>query len=217
MAAVLSRERNRSASFQALLGGIDRALSGSRFREAAQPRMDAKIARMNQDARVRRKLIEVDLPLAAINKESAREKSLRHGHPSTLHLYWGAAAAGRLPGGDICQPGGRPRGLPRGVPDSKKSNRRSGNGCMSSSSGSWSGRTCSRTAMDDVLGEARREIARSLARGRGESAPTEPGAVLDLPARACAAAARPLRRRRLYSAWKRSGSGCEPLPRTSTR
>ena len=38
---------------------------------------------MNQDARVRRKLIEVDLPLAAINKESAREKSLRHGHPST--------------------------------------------------------------------------------------------------------------------------------------
>lgn len=34
------------------------------------------------------KLIEVALPLAAINKEAAREKSIRHGHPSTLHLWW---------------------------------------------------------------------------------------------------------------------------------
>lgn len=32
----------------------------------------------------RKKLIEVALPLDAINKESAREKSIRHGHPSTL-------------------------------------------------------------------------------------------------------------------------------------
>ncbi|QDT30037.1 hypothetical protein Enr10x_53960 [Gimesia panareensis] len=36
----------------------------------------------------RKKLIEVALPLDAINKESAREKSIRHGHPSTLHLWW---------------------------------------------------------------------------------------------------------------------------------
>ncbi len=36
----------------------------------------------------RKKLIEVGLPLAAINAESAREKSIRHGHPSTLHLWW---------------------------------------------------------------------------------------------------------------------------------
>jgi putative DNA methylase len=36
----------------------------------------------------RRKLIEVALPLEAINRESAREKSIRHGHPSTLHLWW---------------------------------------------------------------------------------------------------------------------------------
>lgn len=35
-----------------------------------------------------KKLIEVALPLEAINKESAREKSIRHGHPSTLHLWW---------------------------------------------------------------------------------------------------------------------------------
>ena len=37
---------------------------------------------------VRKKLIEVALPLEAINKASAREKSIRHGHPSTLHLWW---------------------------------------------------------------------------------------------------------------------------------
>lgn len=36
----------------------------------------------------RKKLIEVALPLEAINRESAREKSIRHGHPSTLHLWW---------------------------------------------------------------------------------------------------------------------------------
>jgi putative DNA methylase len=38
--------------------------------------------------RTRKKLIEVALPLDAINKASAREKSIRHGHPSTLHLWW---------------------------------------------------------------------------------------------------------------------------------
>jgi putative DNA methylase len=37
---------------------------------------------------IKRKLIEVSLPLEAINRESAREKSIRHGHPSTLHLWW---------------------------------------------------------------------------------------------------------------------------------
>src|SRR5437764_13629436 len=36
----------------------------------------------------RKKLIEVSMPLEAINTASAREKSIRHGHPSTLHLWW---------------------------------------------------------------------------------------------------------------------------------
>ena len=35
-----------------------------------------------------KKLIEVALLLEAINRASAREKSIRHGHPSTLHLWW---------------------------------------------------------------------------------------------------------------------------------
>ena len=37
---------------------------------------------------VRKKLIEVSIPLEAINTASAREKSIRHGHPATLHLWW---------------------------------------------------------------------------------------------------------------------------------
>lgn len=40
-----------------------------------------------KDGAMKRKLIEVSLPLEAINKESAREKSIRHGHPSTRYLF----------------------------------------------------------------------------------------------------------------------------------
>lgn len=36
----------------------------------------------------KKKLIEVALPLAVINEESGREKSIRYGHPATLHLWW---------------------------------------------------------------------------------------------------------------------------------
>ncbi|MCL6538898.1 MAG: DUF1156 domain-containing protein, partial [Acidothermus sp.] len=43
---------------------------------------------MAADHGFRRKLIEVMLPLEAIDREASREKSLRHGHPSTLHLWW---------------------------------------------------------------------------------------------------------------------------------
>ena len=42
----------------------------------------------NSSIKSPKKLIEVALPLEDINKESAREKSIRHGHPSTLHLWW---------------------------------------------------------------------------------------------------------------------------------
>ena len=38
--------------------------------------------------KLRKKLIEVALPLEAINAASTREKSIRHGHPSTLHVWW---------------------------------------------------------------------------------------------------------------------------------
>ena len=45
--------------------------------------------------KLRRKLIEVALPLEKINVASAREKSIRHGHPSTLHLWWARAESPR--------------------------------------------------------------------------------------------------------------------------
>ena len=38
--------------------------------------------------KTRKKLIEVALPLDAINAAATKEKSIRHGHPSTLHLWW---------------------------------------------------------------------------------------------------------------------------------
>jgi putative DNA methylase len=43
---------------------------------------------MTQAIKAPKKLIEVALPLDAINVAAAREKSIRHGHPSTLHLWW---------------------------------------------------------------------------------------------------------------------------------
>lgn len=61
---------------------------------------------------MKKKLIEVALPLEAINKESAREKSIRHGHPSTLHLWWArrplAACRAVLFASLVDDPGSRP-------------------------------------------------------------------------------------------------------------
>ena len=65
---------------------------------------------------VKRKLIEVALPLEAISKESAREKSIRHGHPSTLHLWWArrplAAARAVLWSSLVDDPSSRPDEFP---------------------------------------------------------------------------------------------------------
>src|SRR5437016_8132393 len=64
----------------------------------------------------KRKLIEVALPLEAINKESAREKSIRHGHPSTLHLWWArrplAACRAVLFASIVDDPSSRPEEFP---------------------------------------------------------------------------------------------------------
>ena len=65
---------------------------------------------------VRKKLIEVALPLEAINAASAREKSIRHGHPSTLHLWWArrplAAARAVLFAQLVDDPSSRPELFP---------------------------------------------------------------------------------------------------------
>ena len=65
---------------------------------------------------LRRKLIEVALPLDAINEAAAREKSIRHGHPSTLHLWWArrplAAARAVLFAQMVDDPSARPELFP---------------------------------------------------------------------------------------------------------
>ena len=65
-----------------------------------------------------RKLIEVALPLDKINVAAAREKSIRHGHPSTLHLWWARrplAAARAVLFAQLVNDPGYERHLNRGV------------------------------------------------------------------------------------------------------
>lgn len=67
----------------------------------------------------KKKLIEVALPLAKINEEAAREKSIRHGHPSTLHLWWArrplAAARAVLWASLVDDPSAHPEEFPSEV------------------------------------------------------------------------------------------------------
>lgn len=64
----------------------------------------------------KKKLIEVSLPLETINAEASREKNIRHGHPSTLHLYWArrplAAARAVLFAQLVDDPASRPEEFP---------------------------------------------------------------------------------------------------------
>lgn len=64
----------------------------------------------------KRKLIEVAIPLEAINAASSREKSIRHGHPSTLHLWWArrplASARAVLFASLVDDPSSRPEEFP---------------------------------------------------------------------------------------------------------
>jgi hypothetical protein len=85
------------------------------------------------------KLIEVALPLDVINREAAREKSIRHGHPSTLHLWW---ARRPWPHAALCcspNSSTTPRRIPIG---SRRRRRRtpSESGFSTSSAGSCPGR-----------------------------------------------------------------------------
>ena len=74
-----------------------------------------------------KKLIEVALPLDAINEEAAREKSIRHGHPSTLHLWWArrplAAARAVIFAQMVNDPGGQ-RGWVTGVTKTQAAEKR---------------------------------------------------------------------------------------------
>lgn len=75
----------------------------------------------------KKKLIEVALPLEAINKASAREKSIRHGHPSTLHLWWArrplAAARAIIFSSLVDDPSSNPEHFPTEEDQSKERER----------------------------------------------------------------------------------------------
>lgn len=72
--------------------------------------------RQHMTSQFKKKLIETSLPLAAINEHSAREKSVRQGHPSTMHLWWSrkplATARGILFAQLVDDPGSRPEEFP---------------------------------------------------------------------------------------------------------
>jgi putative DNA methylase len=116
---------------------------------------------------LRRKLIEVALPLEAINAASAREKSIRHGHPSTLHLWWArrplAACRAVLFAQLVDDPSAWPERFP-GEDDQKRERERLHR--LIERLVPWEA-----SNDEGVLNEARAEIARSIAWGRGETPP----------------------------------------------
>ena len=126
---------------------------------------------------VRKKLIEVSLPLEAINRASVREKSIRHGHPSTLHLWWArrplAACRAVLFAQLVDDPSAWPEEFP--TPEEQESERSRLHRIITDLV-PWEA-----TNDENVLHAARYEITRSLARGRGETPPAvdDRRAVLD--------------------------------------
>lgn len=64
----------------------------------------------------RKKMIEVAIPLEAINASSAREKSIRHGHPSTLHLWWARRPLAAARSVIFCQMVDDPSAVPEEFP-----------------------------------------------------------------------------------------------------
>ena len=131
------------------------------------------------DTPYRKKLIEVDLPLNDINRESAREKSIRHGHPSTLHLWWArrplAACRAVIFASMVDDPSSCPDEFPDEESQRKERERLHD---MIRELVKWESTDESKPDVRKLIADARYEIARSVARSRGETAPTEPVAVL---------------------------------------
>jgi len=140
----------------------------------------------------RKKLIEVALPLEAINMESAREKSIRHGHPSTLHLWWArrplAACRAVLFASLVDDPSSWPDKFPTEEAQNMERQRLfdilGRITIETDKKGNTKQVIRGLVSWDDinnpdsgVLIAAQREIARSIAWNRGDEPPTEPEAV----------------------------------------
>ena len=141
---------------------------------------------------MRKKLIEVALPLEAINAESAREKSIRHGHPSTLHLWWArrplAACRAVLWASLVDDPSSWPEKFPTEAEQTKERQRLfdilGRITIETDKKGNQKQVVRGLVSWDDIkdeqtINEAQREIARCLAWSRGEEPPTKPEAVRD--------------------------------------
>jgi putative DNA methylase len=114
-----------------------------------------------ETVKTRRKLIEVALPLDAINAASAREKSIRHGHPSTLHLWWArrplAAARAVIFAQMVDDPSACPEEFPTAADQEKERVRLF---AIIEELVKWEN-----TTNEEVLEKARAEIRRSWRRG----------------------------------------------------
>ena len=113
----------------------------------------------------RKKLIEVSLPLEAINAASAKEKPPPHGHPSTLHLWWArrplAACRAVLFAQLVDDPSAWPEEFPTEADQVRERDRLHE---IIKQMVPWKA-----TNDEIIIGKARYEIARSIARGRGET------------------------------------------------
>lgn len=142
----------------------------------------------------RKKLIEVSMPLEAINQESAREKSIRHGHPSTLHLWWArrplAACRAVLFASLVDDPSAHPDKFPTEEEQQVERQRLHdliGKIEIEEKSGkskqvvrglvSWDDIKTYETGTSPIIEAAQKEIARCLAWDRGDEPPTKPEAV----------------------------------------
>lgn len=127
-----------------------------------------------QPATHRKKLIEVDLPLDAINAESSREKSIRHGHPSTLHLWWArrplASCRAVIFASMVDDPSACPDEFP--TPEAVRAERRRLHELISELV-KWENTDERNPEARALLNSARYEIARSVARSRSEPLPRD--------------------------------------------
>lgn len=121
----------------------------------------------------RKKLIEVDLPLDDINRESAREKSIRHGHPSTLHLWWARRPLAACRAVIFASLVDDPSACEEFRTSEAQTEERERLHELIKQLVKWENNT-----NETVLAAARYEIARSIARSHGETAPKEADAVL---------------------------------------
>ena len=157
-----------------------------------------------------KKLIEVALPLDAINKASAREKSIRHGHPSTLHLWWARRPLAAARAVIFAQMVDDPRRTPDLLPDREEPQEKERQRLFKIIEDLvlWEN-----TTNETVLQAARDEIWAELAPHlRGERRPPAgEGAVR--PRRSCPPSTTPSPAA-ARCRWRRSGSGWRATPAT---